>query len=130
MRFRRAARQFNNQKIETCGYSFSSKLEAAVFMILKCRQQEGEISDIQVQDHVLICGPQGHECNSKCKIEYIADFKCTKPDGSVIHVEAKGYENERWPMKRRLWMHWGPNPLEVWKGNHTRPFLEEILKND
>lgn len=119
--------KYHNQKSDIQGQSFASKLEAAVYTMLVARKNAGDISEIQVQDHVLICGPEGHECSSKEKIEYIADFKCTRPDGSTFHVEAKGYANERWPMKRRLYMHYGPDPLEIWKGSHTRPYLDEVI---
>lgn len=123
-----AFKKFKNAEQEINGIWFSSKLEASVYTILQSRKNAGEISEIQVQDHVLICGPQGHECNSKKKIEYIADFKCTRPDGTTFHVEAKGFANERWPMKRRLWMHNGPGRLEIYKGSHLRPYLEETIE--
>lgn len=118
---------FKHQKSESCGISFSSKLEAAVYTMLVSRKNAGEIKYIQVQDHVLICGPEGHDCDSKCKIEYIADFKCTRPDETHFFVEAKGFANEIWPMKRRLYMHYGPAPLEIWKGTHKRPYLDEVI---
>lgn len=123
----RNAKKFNNQKQDLDGHSFSSKLEAAVYLILKSRMVAGEIAEIQVQDHVLVCGPHMHTCNSKCKIEYIADFKCTRPSGALFWVEAKGFANEKWPLKRRLWMHYGPGDLEIYMGSYQRPFLKETI---
>lgn len=118
---------FVNKGVSSDGYSFSSKLEAATYQLLKQRLLAGEIKTIQVQDHILICGPPGHRCPTHGKIESIVDFKCTRQDGSVFWVEAKGFESQRWPMKKRLWRHFGPGVLELWGGSHARPKLLETI---
>lgn len=120
-------RQFNNKKSESHGISFQSQTERDVYHILLCRQQAGEISEIKIQDHLYICGPEGHKCSYKKEVGYIADFKCTRPDGSTFHVEAKGYPNERWPTKVRLYKHWGPDPLEIWVKDKGRLILKETI---
>lgn len=119
--------KYRNTKVSYDNHSFASKLEASVYTILKSDENAGKIVHIQAQDHVLICGPQGHDCNHQYKIEYIADFKCTRPDGSIYHVESKGFANDKWPLKRRLWMHYGPNELHIYKGTHVRPYLDEVI---
>lgn len=119
---------FKNQSTQFLGISFSSKLEAAVYQILKFREAAREIEIIQVQAHCLICGVPGHDCDHKLKIEYIADFKVRDvKTGEIILIEAKGFANERWPMKLRLYRHYGPHKLEIWMGNHRKPFLKEIV---
>lgn len=110
--------KFKNQEVSLDGYSFGSKLEASVYQVLKMRQKAGEILSIQ---------PQGHECMTSGKIEYIADFKCTLPNGEFLWIEAKGFANEKWPLKKRLWRHWGPGVLEIWAGTHVRPVLIETI---
>lgn len=117
--------KYGNVKVETDGYTFGSKLEASVYQLLKLRQKAGEIVKIQTQDHIIICGPPGHAC--KKKISYVADFRCFRPDGTSFWVESKGYANDRWPMKRNLWIHYGPGILEIWKGSHLNPVLDEII---
>jgi Protein of unknown function (DUF1064) len=114
-----------NEHVDLDGYSFGSKLEAAVYQMLKLRMKAGEIASIQVQDHITICGPAGHECPRK--VEYISDFKCGQFDGTSFWVEAKGFENDRWPMKKTLWKHYGPGRLEIWKGTYRNPVLVETV---
>lgn len=114
-----AYRSFNNIEVNVHGISFASKLEASVYMILKAREQAGEIKVLQIQDHVYL---------TRAEIHYIPDFKCVDlRSGETFFVEAKGYANERWPMKKRLWKFYGPGPLEIWMGTHQRPILKETL---
>jgi hypothetical protein len=110
--------KMGNEATSLDGYSFGSKLEAAVYQMLKLRKLGGEIAEIQVQDHIYL---------TDARIGYIPDFKCTAPDGSVFWVEAKGYANDRWPMKKKLWKFYGPGPLEIWKGHYRNPKLDETV---
>ena len=110
--------KIGNEKVSLDGHSFGSKLEAAVYQLLKFRMKAGEIQSIQVQDHIYL---------TDARIGYIPDFKCTAPDGSVFWVEAKGYANDRWPIKKKLWKFYGPGPLEIWMGNHKNPTLTETI---
>lgn len=110
--------KIGNEKVSLDGYSFGSKLEAAVYQILKLRMKAGEIKSIQVQDHVYL---------TDARIGYVVDFKCTTPTDTVFWVEAKGYANDRWPMKKKLWKYYGPGTLEIWMGSHTKPSLTETI---
>lgn len=110
--------KIGNEKVSLDGHSFGSKLEAAVYQILKLRIAAKEIQTIQVQDHIYL---------SDARIGYVADFKCTLSDGSFLWVEAKGYANDRWPMKKKLYKFYGPGPLEIWTGTYHRPVLTEII---
>lgn len=117
--WKRTGHKYGAVKQELDGHSFQSKLEAAVYSLLKLRLRGGEIISIQVQDTIPL---------SLAKIAYIADFKCEKQDGSYIWVEAKGVDTPSWRLKRRLWKSYGPGPLEIWKGSHVKPFLFEVLQ--
>lgn len=119
--------KFKNKKTNLDGRSFSSKLEASVYALLKLRLLAGEISEIQCQDHVRVCGPFGHECYTNCKVELVVDFKCTRPDGTSFWVEAKGVRMPEYQIKRRLWMHYKIGRLEVWMGSFIRPTLAEVI---
>lgn len=110
--------KYGAQKVETDGHSFSSKLELAVYQMLKHRQLAGEITAIQVQAHVYL---------TDARILYIPDFRCTLENGEDLFVEAKGFQTDVYRIKRRLWMHYGLAPLEVWMGSPTRLRLEETI---
>lgn len=115
----RAKGKFGNQRVETDGYSFASKLEASVYQILKLREKAGELKILQAQDHVYL---------TDARIGYIPDFKCEDLiTGLDFWVEAKGYASDVWPLKKKLWKFYGPGKLEVWKGTHQRPFLDETI---
>ena len=101
------------------GYSFASQLEAAVFNLLTLREKSGEISDIQNQDHVYL---------TDARICYIPDFKFfCKATNEYMWAEAKGFETDVWKIKKRLWKHYGPGKLEIYKGSKKSIQLVEII---
>lgn len=112
-------KKMGNTKVTQDGYSFASKLEAAVYQILKLREKAGELKILQVQDHIYL---------TEARIGYIPDFKCTDiVSGCDFWVEAKGYPNEKWPIKKKLWKFYGPGMLEIWGGSYVRPVLLETI---
>ena len=113
-------KKFGNLRC-TCnlGHSHRSQLERTVCLHIQARQQSGELELVQVEDHIYL---------SKARILYIPDFKCLDlKSGEFFWIEAKGKANDRWPMKKRLWKHYGPGRLEIWQGTHNRPLLAQIL---
>jgi Protein of unknown function (DUF1064) len=110
--------KFGAEKATLDEYSFSSKLEAAVYQLLKFRLAAKEIENIEVQQHVYL---------SDARILYVPDFKCTDREGNSIYCEAKGFEGERWPTIKKLWKHYGPAPLEIFKGSYKAPQLIETI---
>lgn len=105
----------------TCalGHSHRSKLEGSVCQILQLRAKAGEIEILQVEDHIHL---------SAARIGYVADFKCKYvKTGEEFWVEAKGFANDRWPMKKKLYKFYGPGPLEIWVGSHLNPRLDEVI---
>jgi hypothetical protein len=86
---------------------------------LKQRQAAGELQILKLQDHIKL---------TKASIGYIPDFKCLDlKTGETFHVEAKGFETERWLMIYKLLHFYGPGKLEIWKGDWKRPFLKETI---
>lgn len=119
----------NTQSVCALGHSHRSKLEVSVCCILQLREKAGEITIDQVEDYLPICGPPEHKC--KRQITYIADFRCTDlKNKQSFWVEAKGFANDRWPMKKNLYRHYGPGPLEIWMGGHSAPYLAETIIPD
>lgn len=111
--------KFQNKKVELDGYSFQSKLEAAVYEYLKARKDAGEIEILQVQDHIYL---------TDARVPYIADFKCLDVHkNEEFWVEAKGYESPVWPTKKKLYRFYGPGRLEIYKGTYKNPILDEII---
>jgi hypothetical protein len=108
----------NKPTVCALGHSHRSMLEGSVCQILQLRERAGELKLIQVEDHVLISG----------WYRYVPDFKCQDTTtGEFFWVEAKGFANDRWPSTRRGWIHAGPGKLEVWKGTHRNPKLDEVI---
>lgn len=101
------------------GRSLASKLERSVYDLLCLMEKGGLIRDLQCQKSVSL---------TDAKIQYIADFTFfdLKKDRQVW-AEAKGFETAVWKIKKRLWKHYGPGPLEIWCGNHLKPFLAETV---
>lgn len=115
----RKSNKFGNIKCSLDGHSFGSKLEQSVYQLLKLRAASGELEILQTQDHVYL---------TKARIAYVPDFKCRDlKSGEFFWVEAKGFESPRWPTIKKLWKHYGLGKLEIWKGSHTRPYLDEII---
>jgi hypothetical protein len=115
----RKRNKLGNTKVNYDGHSFQSKLEAAVYQILKLRERAGEIKVLQTQDHVYL---------SDARIGYIPDFKCLDlKTNEEFWVEAKGYEAPVWPIKKKLYKSYGPGKLEIWKGSYIKPFLDETI---
>ena len=113
------SKKMGQTKVSLDGYSFASKLEASVYGILKLREKAGEIKILQVQDHIYL---------TIARIGYIPDFKCLDlKTNEEFHVEAKGYPNDTWPLKKKLWKFYGPGRLEIWTGSHVNPALTEVI---
>lgn len=111
--------KYRSKRVQHEGFSFASQLEAAVYQHLKIREKCGEIKDIQNQDHVYL---------TNARICYIPDFKffdCTSNE--FAWAEAKGFETDVWKIKKRLWQHYGPGRLEIYKGSAKKIKLFETV---
>ena len=109
----------NTRKTCELGHSHRSKLEASVCQIIQLFQKSGETELLQIEDHVYL---------SKARIGYVVDFKCKQiSTGDIYWIEAKGYPNDTWPIKKRLWKHYGPGPLHIYTGHHSNPKLDQII---
>ena len=86
-------------KTEVDGKVFDSKLEAARYKILKKRQEDGEISDLETQVNfpcaLTVEGKEKKICS------YIADFKYKKDDKWVIE-DTKGVVTQVFSLKKKL----------------------------
>lgn len=116
---RKPKEKYGRKKLEHAGYSFDSKLEAALFDYLKLRERAGEIAELQPQDTIYL---------TAARIMYKPDFKyLDMASGDHEWAEAKGFETTDYRIKRRLWMHYGPGKLHVFNGNYSRLILKETI---
>ncbi len=100
--------KYGNKRTESCGISFASQLEAALYDHLKLLETGGVIKDISCQVNVHL---------TDAKILMIPDFSAFDIDlNEKVFYEAKGIETDVWRIKRRLWKHYGPGRLSVYKG--------------
>ena len=83
------------QKVEYAGIKFDSKLEAARYKILKGKEEDGEIEQVEVQVpyHCVVEGKK------ICK--YIADFRYWCKDQYVVE-DTKGIVTQIFSLKKKL----------------------------
>ena len=111
--------KYGAKKTQSDGFSFASKLEAAVYQLLRLMALGKQIDNIECQVQVEL---------SRAKIVYKPDFRYLDlGTGETHYAEAKGFETPEWRIKRRLWLAYGPGPLYIWNGHHSKPSLKEIL---
>jgi hypothetical protein len=111
--------KYKSQKVNYDYHSFASKFEASVYNWLKLREKNGEICDIKCQETIYL---------TLAQIIYKPDFSfITNDSKQKIWAEAKGFETAEWRIKRKLWIYYGPGPLEIYKGKHDNFRLSETL---
>lgn len=106
-------------KVSHKGYSFASKAEASLYDFIKMRELAKECLLIKAQDSVYM---------TLARILYKPDFKIY--DNHLkreVWEEMKGFETDVWRIKRRLWKHYGPGLLRVYKRTKSGPVLSEEI---
>ena len=113
--------KYRARRTELAGYSFASKGEANCYLYLKALEQAGEVKILQTQVQVFL---------TDAKILFKPDFlvRDLKLDQDV-YVEFKGFETPEYRIKRRLWQHYGPGLLRVYKGSGNAIRLFEEIKS-
>lgn len=104
---------------------FPSKLESAVYGQLLLREKMGEIKDIKRQQQVVLQGG-GNDTRITWRLDFSAiDVKTEK----LFYIEAKGIETSDFKLKLKMWRMLKPAPLEIWRGNYSRPFMAERIED-
>lgn len=111
--------KYNNVRVSIQGYSCASKMEGERLRQLLLFEQAKEISDLKTQVSVYL---------TDARIQYKPDFQyfCNKKN-MVIYEEVKGFSTDVWRIKRRLWEHYGPGRLDIWKKNNRGLYLDETI---
>lgn len=109
--------KFKNVRVSHLGYSFASKLEAAVFDHLKLLEKAQELVFVRTQPQIYL---------TEAKLGYRPDFEVLI-GGKQTYIEAKGFESERWLIIRKLYAYYGPAPLHIYKQSGKNIRLVEII---
>lgn len=110
--------KYGNKRTEYNGKSYMSKYEARVAQELDLRLKAGEFTQIDSQYKIALYTylPNGEKA---VLFNYICDFRCSRPDGTYLLVEAKGHVTELYRVKRKL--------LDlVWLPDHPDYEFEEV----
>lgn len=111
--------KYRAKRVNYDGQNFASKLEAAVYQILKLRERAGEIEILATQESIYLTTE---------RLCYKPDFTALdKTTGERFWIEAKGIETQAFRDRKRLWRGYGPGKLEIWKGKYNRPYLDEVI---
>lgn len=118
----RVGNKYGARRTEHGGYKYMSKFEARVAQELELRQKAGEFTHIDRQYRIKLYTylPDGQKADL---FTYVCDFRCHKPDGSYLLVEAKGHPTETYRTKRKI--------LDlVWLPDHLDYEFEEIRQSN
>lgn len=119
--WKKRGNKYGRKKVEHAGYSFDSKLEAALFDQLRLRERAGQISNVQHHPGTVFLSP--------ARVQYRPDFKyLNHATGAVEYAESKGVRGPKWPSIEKLWKIFGPGRLEVWGGSYNRLKLLKAIQ--
>lgn len=116
--YRNNKNKYNAKRAEYDGRSFHSQGERDCYLYLKLLERGGEIDSIECQVSTHLTAGISHKTDFK-----YWDLK----RGEMIWAEYKGFEDQRWRDIRKLWRHYGPGPLRVYKGRGTRITISEEI---
>ena len=102
--------KYNAQKTTVDGITFDSKKEAERYSILKLREKNGEISDLELQPKFILLEPFEVEHIQKGVkkfrgINYVADFKYNVDGWERPWVEdVKGMKTDIYKIKKKMFL--------------------------
>jgi dsDNA-binding SOS-regulon protein len=109
------AAKYKSIRVTVDGIQFASKLEAHLYAYLKMMMNKGILSNLRTQVPYYL---------TDARIRYVADFEAFNHQvGATIAYEAKGMELPAWRIKRKLWSHYGPYRLFIYKRQGTNGLI-------
>jgi len=113
-------RKYKNEKTQVAGHWFDSKAEGALYQELLILEKAGEISGVVHHPGTVFL--------TEARVQYRPDFRFVRvATGEVEYAEFKGFQDQKWPIKKRLWGVYGPGKLSIYMGSHTRIRLVEVI---
>lgn len=106
--------KYKNKKYEVNGYTFDSEKEGKRYEQLFRMQQDGQISNLQLQVKLELLpiqrepdtiGKRGGVRKGRVlerPVTYIADFVYKDSDGNTVVEDAKGFRTKEYRLKRKL----------------------------
>ena len=82
--------KYNNKKPEKYERKWDSQMELEYYEYLLQLKEQGQVIDIELQPKFLLQDKYIYKGKTVRKMEYIADFKVTYSDGSIIVWDTKG----------------------------------------
>lgn len=117
---REKGKKYGNKKTEHAGHWFDSQLEKALFDLLSLRERAGEIRDLAHQPGTVFL--------SEARIQYRPDFRFTNcQTEQVEYAESKGFQDQKWPLKKKLWTKYGAGTLYIYMGTARSLKLVETI---
>ena len=116
---------YRTEKVNFHGKSFDSKGEAGLYNYLLMLEKDNQIQELICKPQILI-GPEG--ALRKERQLMIPDFSafCLKEQKVIFH-EFKGFEDEKWRYKKKMWLWHGPGVMVIYKGSAKNfKVVEEI----
>lgn len=110
--------KYGNSKTEFNGRHYDSKFEARTAQELDLRMKAGEFVEIipQYRIKLYVYLPDNKRADL---FTYICDFRCERPDGTFLLVEAKGHVTDTYRTKKKI--------LDlVWLPDHPEYEFEEV----
>jgi hypothetical protein len=105
--------KFNNKKTEVHGIIFDSKMESDYYLYLLEQQEQGLITNIQLQP-VYLLQPNFKKLGRTIrKIEYKADFLVTYTDGTQVLIDVKGVATPDFKIKAKMFDYYFPLELQI-----------------
>lgn len=93
--------KYRNKKVIVDDYIFDSIQESRRYKELKLLLKAGKISDLELQPHFLLQDKFKKNGKTYRKIEYIADFKYTENDKTIVE-DVKGIQTDVFKLKHKI----------------------------
>ena len=94
--------KYNSERTTIGGETFDSRKEAERWVVLRAKEERGEISDLRRQVKYVLIPAQYKD--GKCifrSVTYIADF-VYEQDGEKVVEDVKGFRTPEYIIKRKL----------------------------
>lgn len=94
--------KYGNKKVQIGGLKFDSKREADRYLVLKAREDAGEISHLELQPRFkLRCGDRPVTFDSGRQAVYVADFAYFDGEKRIVE-DSKGFRTPEYKLKRAI----------------------------
>jgi hypothetical protein len=97
--------KYNAQKVTIRGIQFDSKKEAERYLVLLSREQEGEITGLEVHPSYELQSSFKHRGKTIRAINYEADFEYIDRDYNTVVEDVKGMETPTFRLKKKMFLH-------------------------